>query len=209
MSRASLTIGAKETDDSLLRDFPILTEKVTIITGQNLTRGAVLGKRTADTVAAAVAGGNTGDGAFGAATAGNKVIAGTYTMTCIVAATNAGLFSVQRPDGTRIADATVAVAYVSDDLNFTIADGSADFIVGDSFTILVSGDDKALLSASAAVEGSAIPVGILTEDTDASAADVEAIVYTAGAFREEDLVIGTGHTAASIREGLRDRGIHI
>lgn len=45
---ADFTVGATEQPDGLLAaDFPVVTRKVTILTGQNLTRGAVLGRVTA------------------------------------------------------------------------------------------------------------------------------------------------------------------
>lgn len=48
---------------------------------------------------------------------------------------NGGVFSVVDPDGIRLADATVGVAYTGDHIKFTIADGAPDFIVGDGFDV--------------------------------------------------------------------------
>lgn len=69
------------------------------------------------------------------------------------------------------------------------------------------GDGKYLLSLSAASDGSQTPDLILAEDCNASAGDKTAIAYARGDFAIQALTIGTGHTAASITEGLRAKGI--
>ena len=80
--------------------------------------------------------GNTGDGAAGAITAGASLQDGTYLLTCITAQADAGIFRVQAPDGTILANLTVGVAYDNGHFAVTIADGAADFIVGDLFTVV-------------------------------------------------------------------------
>jgi hypothetical protein len=64
-------------------------------------------------------------------------------------------------------------------------------------------------SLSAAADGSQTPDLILAEDCDASGGDKVALAYATGIFAQEALTIGTAHTADSIREGLRGKGIHI
>ena len=81
---------------------------------------------------------NTGNGTCTDVTGGAKTQIGTYVLTCIVAAENAGTFEVKAPDGTRLPDATVAVAYENEQINFTLNDGATDFAVGDVFTIAVA-----------------------------------------------------------------------
>ena len=71
------------------------------------------------------------------------------------------------------------------------------------------GDGKYLLSLSASNDGSQTPDLILAEDCDATSADKTAIAYARGDFAIQALTIGTGHTAASITEGLRAKGITI
>ena len=73
----------------------------------------------------------------------------------------------------------------------------------------VTADGKYLLSASGAVDGSEVPDAILADDADASGGDVEAIVYRSGEFNEDRVTLGTGHTVASIRQGLRERSIFL
>lgn len=114
-------------------------EAITVLSGENLEAGEVVGRVTKGvgkaTIPTVV---GTGDGVMSALFAGPEVELGSYVLTCITAVANAGVFSVLTPGGKLIADATVAVAYRSRHVNFLIADGSADFIVGDVFTIIVA-----------------------------------------------------------------------
>ncbi|HEY1035553.1 MAG TPA: head decoration protein [Pseudoxanthomonas sp.] len=68
---------------------------------------------------------------------------------------------------------------------------------------------KYTLSASASSDGSQTPKAILADDVNASGGDKDAIVYLSGDFNEDALTYGTGHTAASVREGLRDLNIYL
>lgn len=68
---------------------------------------------------------------------GSGVEEGSYKVACVQAASNGGVFAVLRPDGTIDGYAAVGAAY-SGGIAFTIADGSADFVVGDAFTVPVS-----------------------------------------------------------------------
>ena len=73
----------------------------------------------------------------------------------------------------------------------------------------ITATGKYILSLSAAVDGSEVPDAVLAEATDATAADVATPAYFTGGFDESKLVLGTAHTAASIKEGLRTKGIHL
>ena len=73
----------------------------------------------------------------------------------------------------------------------------------------ITATGKYMLSLAAAVDGSEVPDAVLAEATDATAADVATPAYFTGGFDESKLVLGTAHTAASIREGLRVKGIHL
>lgn len=73
----------------------------------------------------------------------------------------------------------------------------------------VTASGKFIESLSAAGDGSETPDAILLEDCDASAADKVAPVAFTGEFNQDALTIGTGHTAASIKQGLRDKGIFL
>lgn len=66
---------------------------------------------------------------------------------------------------------------------------------------------KYQLSLSAAADGSQTPDLILAEACDATSADAKALAYSRGDFNANALTLGTGHTVASITEGLRAKGI--
>jgi len=72
-----------------------------------------------------------------------------------------------------------------------------------------SSSGKYTLSAIGAGDGSEVPDAILAHDADASGADVEAVIYVEGEFNEDALTYGTSHTAASVSQTLRERGIHL
>ena len=85
--------------------------------------------------------GNTGNGVMGAITVGSKAEIGDYLLTCVEAVADGGVFQVESPSGYSLPDLTVAVAYDTDHLDMTLADGATDFIVGDVFTITVAAVD--------------------------------------------------------------------
>ena len=73
----------------------------------------------------------------------------------------------------------------------------------------ITASGKYTLSASGAIDGSEIPDCVLAEASDASGGDLATIAYFTGGFDESKLVLGTGHTLASVQEGLRAKGIHL
>lgn len=98
--------------------------------------------------------------------------------------------------------------------------GNAHLLVGRKVTILsgqvlargavlgrITTGGKYQLSASAATDGSEDPDLILAEAVDATDGDVSALAYERGDFNANALTLGTGHTVASIRDGLRAKGI--
>jgi hypothetical protein len=70
-------------------------------------------------------------------------------------------------------------------------------------------DGKYVLSLAAADDGSQTPVAILAEDTNATSADKTTVAYLTGEFNTAAMTFGTGHTAASVKAGLRDLGIFL
>jgi hypothetical protein len=142
--------------------------------------------------------------------AGAKV--GVYTARFTVAAANNGTFIVKDPDGFQIGAVVMAAGTgtFDDDIKFAIADGSQDFIVGEGFDITVAaGSGKYVLSLAAAADGSQIPDCIAAIAIDATAADKEELGYFRGQFNSSAVVLGTGHTVASVREGLRAKGVDL
>jgi hypothetical protein len=174
----------------------------------NRVRGSVLGRKaTAGTIVGAAQAGNTGNGAISALTVGGAARIGRYRVVFIEPGTNLGTFAVFGPDGREVGNGVAGTAFAGE-INFTIADGATDFVSGDTFNIDVSAlTYKYLLSAIAATDGSQYPEAILAEDADATAGDVEALVYENGEYNVTQLVFGTGHTAATTRDVLRQKGI--
>lgn len=73
----------------------------------------------------------------------------------------------------------------------------------------ITATGKYILSASAAVDGSQIPEAILAEDASALTADVQAVAILTGEINELAVMLGAGHTLASIRDGLRGKAIFL
>jgi len=206
---ASSTLTPYSPDKLIAGETILHHEKITLVTPENRARASLLGKISIGAAVAAAIAGNTGNGVFGAVTTGADAKVGVYKVIFIEPGANVGTFIVEDPDGIILGKGVVAVAFAGA-INFTIADGAADFVAGDGFTVTVAeGSGKYKLSAAAATDGSQRPLAILAEDADATAADVEALVYTTGDFNEDALVLGVGHTVASVREALRARGIFL
>lgn len=189
-------------DDILGEGFPFLTERVLLLANAGaLPRGQILGlKRTAAT---GVKVSGAGNGVVGAVTLGRLAMPGVYVLTCTAAAQDAGTFKVQAPDGTRLPDLTVASAYSGDHIALTIADGSADWEVGDLVHVTVTA--KAVPYNPAATTGEEIARLILADAVSVGSADLVAIAYRTGVFRADKL---TGLTAAA-RVALEARSIFV
>lgn len=140
----------------ILRSFTMAS--LVLLAGSGAERsvdvGAVLGQRLLGSATGATVAGGTGDGAIGSITRGIDCKDGEYWMTCIATAANGGRFQVVDPDGLRLPDALVGVAYVHPQIAFTISDGAADFAVGDQRKITVAaGDMKVVPIDFSAVDG--------------------------------------------------------
>jgi hypothetical protein len=194
-------------------DFPLVHEPFTILTGRTLLHGTAIGLVLLGAATVAKADGFVGGGTLTMAEAPYGVLAqqGVYRAVCIAEAANGGTFAVFTKDGNRLGDATVGVAYVSDHVNFTIADVGEDFDVGDTFTITIAaGSGKAVKSLTSARDGSQRPVAILAERTDASDEDVVAPAYVSGQFDPTEMdLAGTGWTAETLAAAFGDKPIFL
>ena len=98
--------------------------------------------------------------------------------------------------------------------------GNAGLLVGEKVTIItgqnlvrgavigkITAGGKYNLSLSGAADGSQTPDLILAEDCDATGGDKEAMAFSRGDFNQNKLTLGAAHTVASIKEGLRVKGI--
>lgn len=166
-------------------------DNITIVSGAgNLPSGRVLATVAAGTAtSAAKSGGNTGNGTFTLdvttpVLAGAK--SGIYTVRCITAAVNGGTFRVEDPDGNVLGDVAVGATF-SDDIKFVIADGAADFIVGDGFDVTVNASAKSYTAHNpAGTDGSQLASAVLLYPADATSAAVK----TVGIVRDAEVKLG-------------------
>lgn len=120
-------------------------ETITVLSGQNLTAGAVVGrvKYGVGRVSVPTVSG-TGNGTVSAVSAGPDVLEGNYVLACTATATHGGTFSITNPAGKTLPSVVMtpgaggSTTYTSREINFTITDGSTDFALADSFTFVVS-----------------------------------------------------------------------
>lgn len=188
----------------LVGDGPSATKLVQVASGNTLAIGAALRRKLAAAMAAAD--GNTGQGAAGDITIGAKARVGSYTITCIEASAGAGTFSVVGPDGKRLEDLTVAVAYDNGHFAVTIADGTPDFAVGDTFTVTIT-DTGTVVPFD---DADAIPAGILAEAVDASEAAAYGTSWMGGRFRRSAVTFPAGTTLNdAIETALETAGIRL
>jgi len=170
-------------------------EQVTVLAGQDLVMGSVIGKIKIGSVpTTGTAGTNTGNGTCISVTGGAKVKAGIYTLRCVGVAPNGGIFSVRDPDGEALPDAVMG-AYTNPAINFTLTDGATDFALGDSFTITVpAGSGKVKELNLTGTDGSEDAYGILTAGADTTVAQKQ-VAYTSGGAIE--LLAGETLTGAT------------
>lgn len=182
-------------------------ENGTLLNGETVVAGQVLGEVEVGTASAAADAGNTGTGTFGAITVGAGAKAGVYHLEIIEPAANAGTFIVEDPDGIEVATGTVGVAFAAGGLGFTLGDAT-DFVAGDGFKITVAaGSGKLRAFATANTDGSQHPRAIALYNNSASGADLP-IAYIArdAEVNLKSLTYPSGQDAAVIA-GLLDRGI--
>jgi hypothetical protein len=74
---------------------------------------------------------------------------------------------------------------------------------------LITASGKGAIVLSTATDGTKDPYGVLTEDIDATAADVETTVYVTGEFNEDALTFGGEDTKATHKVGMRQIGLFL
>ena len=148
-------------------------ERITVLSGETLVAGAVVGKVTVGAATPAAFAGNAANtGTIAAVTLGAGAKAGVYKVVIIEPATNAGKFTVEDPDGITIGTGTVGVEFAGGGLTFTVADGATDFSAGEGFTITVAaGSGKYREYDPANTDGSQTAVAVLFAAVDAATAD--------------------------------------
>jgi len=135
-------------------------EEITIASGENLDQGAVLGQLTKRQAAAPIPTCvGTGNGLMSALSFGPRAKVGAYVATIATTAANGGTFTVVNPDGDTIGTATVGTAFDSDEIRFTIADGTADFVAADKFTVTLTAGGTPVCVGTGNGAMSAITIG--------------------------------------------------
>ncbi|MBM4320213.1 MAG: hypothetical protein FJ125_09685, partial [Deltaproteobacteria bacterium] len=166
----------------------------TLVRGQNLARGSVLGRVLRALGAAAADPGNAGEGSIDDVALGPKSKVGLYVIECIAAGPPA-VFAVLDPDGHRLADAVAGVPYAGQ-IAFEILPYGDPFDEGDKFTVEVEAGSKQLkLATSQGTDGTEELHGVLADDTDATAAAVPCALYLGGEFNAAALTFAEGDDA--------------
>ncbi len=182
--------------------------------------GTVLARKTvADAVVAAADGGNTGDGTTTLATvvAGPIVpLVGAYNLEVTTLVANGGILKLEDPNGALVASdlimtvgAGAATVFEAAGLEFTVTDGSTDFIVGDKFSLTVAADGKIVIYSRTGAGGAQIPLMALhDEEVFTGAEDRPVRPIISGRLRRGDLVVhGVGAITDAEADALRDFGI--
>lgn len=169
--------------------------------------GTVLGKTLTGGAGTATAGTNTGNGTMGAITVSGTAKVGTYTLRIKSAAANAGDFYVVDPDGDVIGTGTVAVVFTGGGLSFTLADGATDFVVGDSFTIAVTGTVKYKIAVETATDGSKVAAALVLDDYSiAATTDTKVLCLVKGPaeISKDALVLDATYDLAAEKQAVYD-----
>src|SRR5688572_6201475 len=121
-------------------------DNVTVASGQNLPAGAVVGRISKGVGRASVPTVvGTGNGTMSLVTTGPDVEKGSYVVKLKTVVAHGGVFSVTSPSNQALPDFTMGTttggtaAYTAapDHIKFSITDGSTDFALNDTFTIVV------------------------------------------------------------------------
>lgn len=215
---ANLNSTALDQGSVELRNCAFRDELVTFAGAATLAAGTLLA-RLSDTlavVASAVSGGGTGTVTAATVVAGQVPLVGVYTLTCLLAITNGGKWSLKDPNGAIIADdleqtvgAGAATVFNVGGLQFTITDAGTDFVAGATATLTVSSNGKLVPYAAAGAGGAQFPKAVLASAlTAAGAGDVFARPIVSGTVAKERLVInGGGSISDALLDELRRTGI--
>lgn len=178
------------------------------------TGGNALTLATSDNAAftlsgATLAGGtaNTGNAVLSAMTAGQRVQAGNYVVTCLTATTA----QVVDPAGEEVGVSTFGVAFTDAQINFTITAGGTPCVAGDAFVLTAAPAAAGIYKfcTAAAVDGSEVPAAILVDFTDPTAGNVNAGVYLMGEFNGNAIVYDPSLSLAGIKAAFAGKGIFI
>jgi hypothetical protein len=151
----------------------ISRETVTLITGQNLAAGTVLGKITKGAAVFAHVAGGTGNATCSAITVGAEAGAGAYTLL-FTAATKA---TIEDPAGVKLGVVTLGTAFSSGGIGFTLTAGATPHVANDQATITVAAGSGSYTAFNQdGTNGSEDAVAVLVAAVDATSEDKPALV---------------------------------
>lgn len=169
----------------------------------DLSAGTILGRKRGAVTSAAV-GTNAGNGALGTVTLGAGAKEGDYKLVIVEPGSDAGKFMLEDPSGAVIGHGTVGSAFSGGGLAFTLADGSNDFVAGDTIKISVAVGTKWAPYDAAGTDGTEIARGILYDNVADSAADQNVLAIVRHTVVIEDLLTGSD---ASAKAALKEQTI--
>jgi hypothetical protein len=196
------------TGEYLLEELPGTLSRETITLAQGagvLYPGTVLG-RVRGAVTSAPLAGNVGNGALGAVTAGAGAMEGVYRLTLIEPGTNAGVFVLEAPNGVTVGRGAVGAAFNAGGLAFTLADGTTDFVSGDTFLITVAPGTTYAMYGDDHTDGTEWAQGVLYEGRDATSAPKTAVMHAAWCAVNSHCLTGLTATAQA---QLKKRGVQV
>ncbi len=180
---------------------PNYTRKdVTILAGSGSARELLSSYLCAEVKGVAAVLTGTGNGTFTAGYASATAQTGLYILTCTNAAVSGSeIFAVTNPEGVNIGTATVGVAFATDEIGFTLVDGSTDFDVTSVWTLTITDGTWERINWSG-TDGSQIPGGLLFLDATApDGSTVQATMVVGGpAILNYDQIDDNSANAAQI-----------
>jgi len=165
-----------------------------------LAAGTLIAMITAANASTASAdAGNTGNGVMGALTTASAAVSGAYVLTVTKALAAGGTFGLVDPLGVTVGAGSVGTAFNGGGLQFTLAAGATDFIVGDVFTIAVIAalGEYRPYDAAGTDDGRRAASGILYAPVDASVNDIRAVAVVRDAEVVERLLVGLDAAGAA------------
>lgn len=186
-------------------DMKIVTKSVTITGAAYYKRGTVMGQVTIGAPGAVVVAG-TGNGSASAISSGVKAKTGNY----VVRMKSATSFDVVNPNGVQLAEGFALGAYTDAEISFTLTAGGTAFVAGDTITIpLAAGSNSYKIAIAAATDGSQVPLTILVDDVDCTAADALGGIYQMGEFNGNAVILGAGITLGAATTALEAQNIYL
>lgn len=178
-------------------------DAITVLSGQDLVAGQVLGKVTLGAGTFAALGTNVGACTCGTITVALGVVAGIYKIV-MLATSATGAFVVEDPDGKIVGHGNVGTAFSAGGLGFTISNGGTN-TVGDSYKITIAaGSGKYVKVDPEGTDGRHKAVGILLAAVDASAADKAGVAFLRDCEVNKDMLdfddLDAGEIATAVAE---------